>query len=141
MWEWLSHQNAGEVTGLTAVVGAFSVAIASVVFSQWRRVRFEEMRSRQVETEAALKQEMVQRGMSADEIVRVLDSGAGTKPTEEECRRQLQNDAVHGLDETSLMQQMIDNGMSADEIIRVLETARKKPLRRPSDEPELARKG
>jgi hypothetical protein len=93
------------------------------------RVRREECRTRQVETEAALKQQMIERGMSADEMVRVLESGH-MKPASDEEKRAKQD--------VALMQQMIDNGMSADEIVRVLDTARKKTLHAAKDEPALA---
>jgi hypothetical protein len=62
---------------------------------------------------------MVQRGMSAEEIIRVLDCGVSKPPSDEERRARK---------DTALMQQMIDNGMSADEIVRVMATARKKGM-------------
>jgi hypothetical protein len=49
-----------------------SLTITSVVSTlavQWRKVR-------QAEMEAALKQEMIQRGMSADDIQKVMEASA-----------------------------------------------------------------
>ncbi len=119
MFDWLSHQSAGQLIGLVAVVGGLLIPIAAIISSQWARVRREECRTRQAEAEAVLKQEMNECGMSADEIIRVLESGVGKPPSDEERRARK---------DTALMQQMIDNGMSADEIVRVMETARKKGL-------------
>ena len=110
--------------GLIAVSGGLLIPIVAIIASQWARVRREECRTRQAEAEAVLKQEMIERGMSADEIIRVLESGISKPPSDEERRARK---------DTALMQQMIDNGMSADEIIRVIETARKKAVR-----PDLA---
>jgi hypothetical protein len=49
-----------------AIAGLTLAIIAG--FSQWRKVE-------QRRTDAALKKEMLQRGMSADEIVRVIEAG------------------------------------------------------------------
>lgn len=56
---------------------------------------------RRAEMEAALKQEMIQRGMSADEIIKVLMASQATS-------------------ETDLTVQLAEQGMSADEIVKVL---------------------
>ena len=129
MSDWLSQQTPEQLTGLASVLGAFVVVLTAIITAQWKRVRCEELRTRHAETEAALKQEMIQRGMSADEIIRVLDCGVSKPPSDEERRARK---------DSALMQQMIDNGMSADEIVRVLETARKKALHQAKDEPVLA---
>jgi hypothetical protein len=53
-----------------------AVALCAAAFGiavQWRKAR-------QAEVEAALKQEMIQRGMSADEITRVLQATALDPP-------------------------------------------------------------
>jgi len=129
MLEWLEKQNVGQLIGFVAVAGGLLIPIVAIISTQWARVRREECRTRQAEAEAALKQEMIQRGMSADEIIRVLDCGVSKPPSDEERRARK---------DSALMQQMIDNGMSADEIVRVLETARKKALHQAKDEPVLA---
>jgi hypothetical protein len=57
-------------TWLIPVVLAFMVPITAIIFGTlthyWRR-------SRQAELDASLKQQMLERGMSADEIVQVLE--------------------------------------------------------------------
>ena len=91
MFEWLSQQSAGQLIGLTAVVMGPLIAIAAVVSAAWARVRRAEMQARIVETDAVLKQQMIERGMSADEIVRVLEAGQkpGPKPVSDEERELL----------------------------------------------------
>jgi hypothetical protein len=63
------------------VVLAFMVPITAIIFgtvtNYWRRTR-------QAELDAALKQQMLDRGMSADEIVQVLE--AKSQPTKIGCR-------------------------------------------------------
>ena len=73
--DWLARQNAGQVTGLAAVTGGILIAIIAIVSGVWSRARRAESRARQVEAELALKQEMIERGMSADDIERVLKAG------------------------------------------------------------------
>ena len=77
MFDWLSQQSAGQLIGLTAVVMGPLIAITAVIGGAWARVRRVELQAHLAETEAVLKQQMIERGMSADEIVRVLDAGQG----------------------------------------------------------------
>jgi hypothetical protein len=77
MLDWLSQQSAGQMIGLVAVIGGPLIAIVAIVSAAWARVRRAELQARQAETEAVLKQQMIERGMSADEIVRVLAAGQG----------------------------------------------------------------
>lgn len=51
-----------------AVVGAFAVPIVAFVSFAW-------FHANKVRSESALKRAMVERGMSADEIERVLEAG------------------------------------------------------------------
>ncbi len=78
MFELLSRFHPGEIIGLVAVVGGLLVVITSVLGGIWREVR-------KTEIAAALKQDMLNRGMSADEIEAVLE--AGTKRSRKELRR------------------------------------------------------
>jgi hypothetical protein len=57
----------GMLLGAIAIVGGIAVAIAVVVSTHYRKTQLDEM-------EATLKMEMIQRGMSADEIAKVLGS-------------------------------------------------------------------
>jgi hypothetical protein len=86
MFEWLSQQSAGQLVGLTAVMMGPLIAIVAIVSAAWARVRRVEVQARLAETDAVLKQQMIERGMSADEIVRVLEAGRkpGAKPAREE---------------------------------------------------------
>ena len=65
----------GCLFGLPMVCG-----LAAIVMSEWRKVRV-------AEQNAVLKREMIERGFTTDEIIRVLDAGmdagnkiAGTTP-------------------------------------------------------------
>ena len=60
----------GIVAGLFAILGGITVAITKVVAVHYRKTQLDEM-------EATLKMEMIQRGMSADEIKQVLEAKMG----------------------------------------------------------------
>ncbi len=55
----------GILLGAIAILGGITVAITLVVSSHYRRKQLDEM-------EATLKMEMIQRGMAAEEIAKVL---------------------------------------------------------------------
>jgi hypothetical protein len=57
-----------------AVVAGVLCSIATAVINNWRRVR-------ESEHLTALKQSMIERGMSADEIERVLAAGSSRRST------------------------------------------------------------
>ncbi len=76
MQDWLSNQSAGQMIGLVAVISGPLIAVTAIVAASWTRFRRAELRARLLEAEAALKQQMIERGMSADEIVQVLEAGA-----------------------------------------------------------------
>jgi hypothetical protein len=56
---------------IVAIGGVFGIPIIAIVMYWWYEIR-------KVTCEAALKQAMVERGYSANEIVHVLTSGKGT---------------------------------------------------------------
>ncbi len=93
MLEWLSQQSAGQLIGLTAVVMGPLIAITAVASAAWARVRRAELQARAAESDAVLKQQMIERGMSADEIVRVLEAGQkpAAKLARDDARSQLCN--------------------------------------------------
>ena len=68
-------------TWVIPVVLGLMIPLTGIVFgtltNYWRR-------SRQAELDAALKQQMLERGMSADELVQVLE--AKSQPTKVGCR-------------------------------------------------------
>lgn len=69
MTDLLSKFDAGELIAITSVVGGLLCGITAIVAGTWAKVR-------RTEIAAALKHEMLNRGMSADEIRTVLDAGS-----------------------------------------------------------------
>ena len=63
--EILSHFNGGELIGLVAVSGGLLCGIISIAIGGMYKIR-----------QLGLKEAMVQRGMSAEEICAVLGSGS-----------------------------------------------------------------
>ena len=82
MMDWLAQQNEGMLIPLVAITGGVLIVIVSVVSRAWSRVRCAEMQARQAEADAALKQQMIERGMSAEEIERVLAAGQSKTPNQ-----------------------------------------------------------
>lgn len=68
MSELVGKFDADQLIGLVAVVGAFLCGLPAVILGIWYAIR-------QAELAAALKQDMLNRGMSAEEIRTVLDAG------------------------------------------------------------------
>ena len=76
MADWISRQNAGALIALVAVTGGMLIALASIVGGLWTNARHTEYLARKTEWEVTLKRDMVARGMSADEIERVMKCSA-----------------------------------------------------------------
>jgi hypothetical protein len=74
MTELLSKFDPGEVIGLVAVAGFWLSAIVAILSGAWHRVR-------RAEIQAALKQDMLTRGLSAEEIRTVIEAGSVSYPT------------------------------------------------------------
>jgi hypothetical protein len=68
MLELLSKFDSGEIIGLVAVVGGLLCGICAIVMGCWLEIR-------RAELSAALKQDMLNRGMTADEIQTVMEAG------------------------------------------------------------------
>jgi hypothetical protein len=66
--ELLTKFNAGELIGLVAVVGGLLCAICGIIASSW-------LKARKSDNITRLKQDLVDRGMSADEIERIVSAG------------------------------------------------------------------
>jgi len=66
--EILSRFEAGEIIGLVAVTGVLLCGLVAIIMGIWDV-------HRKGEINAALKQDMLNRGMSADDIRMVLDAG------------------------------------------------------------------
>jgi len=68
MTELLSRFEPGEFIGLVAVTGGLLCGIMGIVMGVWHQVR-------QAEIATALKQDMLDRGMSPDDIRTVVEAG------------------------------------------------------------------
>ncbi len=84
MLDWLAAQNPRELVPLVAIVGGVIFLTTIIVTSHWASVRRSETKGRLREAELALKQEMIERGMSADDIIRVIDAGQRKAVRDEE---------------------------------------------------------
>lgn len=73
MHDILAKMDGGEVIGLVAVVMGCLTGLAGIIGGVWYSAR-------KVEAEVALKRELLAAGMTADDIVRVVATTAGTKP-------------------------------------------------------------
>jgi len=78
MSEMFSKLNGGEILGLFGIMlgligllGGLGVGFAKVMSEHYRKSQLDEM-------EATLKMEMIQRGMSGDEIAKVLEAKMGS---------------------------------------------------------------
>jgi SOS response regulatory protein OraA/RecX len=124
MFDFLSKLNGGEIIGLAAVIAGPMVAIVAVIATQWRRVRVAEF-------EATLKQQMLDKGMSAAEIEQVMR--ASQDPAAAGPVASTGNGA---LDKAALAQRMVDEGYEGKDIERVLKAYQPGP--QPSDEKSVA---
>jgi hypothetical protein len=75
MMDLLSRMDSGELIGIVAVVGGLLIALVAIIAGSWVKVR-------RAEIAAALKQDMLNRGLSAEDIRTVL--GAGSKRSVEQ---------------------------------------------------------
>jgi hypothetical protein len=78
MEEMLSKMDGGDFIALVAVSGGLLCGIVGIIMGCWLEMR-------RVAANSALKQDMLDRGMSADEIRIVLD--AGTNQSRASSRR------------------------------------------------------
>jgi hypothetical protein len=99
MHELFKSSDAAPMVGISimAICVALTV-IGCTIAVQWRKAR-------QSEVEAALKRDMVERGMPTADIIRVLQAGG---------------DTVAGI-RASLLKEMMDQGMNAEDIARILQ--------------------
>jgi hypothetical protein len=68
MTEFFDKFSGGQMLGLVAIVGGLLVGATAIVAGAWQKAR-------RAEVAAALKHDMLNRGMSAEEIRTVLDAG------------------------------------------------------------------
>jgi hypothetical protein len=69
MFEFFSRMQPGEFIGLVAVLGAFLCAIIAIVMGIGYAIR-------NIELTAALKKDMLERGMSPEDIKLVIEAGS-----------------------------------------------------------------
>jgi hypothetical protein len=110
MEEFLAKFNAGQLIGLVAVLIGPMIAVVAILATQWRRVRIAEM-------EGALKQQMLDKGMSAAEIEQVMKAGQQASWTPPGLIGTTGNEAQ---DRAALVQRMVDEGYEGADIERVL---------------------
>jgi hypothetical protein len=90
---------------IIGIVAGCTVGLAAVIANNWRSVR-------RAEVEAALKQDMLNRGMTVEQIERVVrasnvsEEGGKTDPISD--------------NEMHLVERMVDEGRSTEEIERVI---------------------
>jgi SOS response regulatory protein OraA/RecX len=104
MGEWLSKLDGGTLVWVAAILGVTVYSIVAALIQAWRRVRSAEM-------EASLKQQMLDKGLSPEDIERVLrasgKSGGGPASTGAGTR-------------AAVVETLAENGLSGDDIERVL---------------------
>lgn len=106
----LDHQELFSLAGGTVVTIAGSlVAIVAIIATAWRRTRVAEM-------QLALKQQMLEKGMSAAEIEQVMR--ASQEPAPAVAAPLILGNDVH--DKAAVVQHLVDNGYHGEDIERVL---------------------
>jgi hypothetical protein len=81
----LLNSHPGIVVPLIVFASLTIVGVTTIIASYLNKARQAELRARQAEIDAALKQDMLSRGMSADDIEKVLRATASSpskKPAE-----------------------------------------------------------
>ncbi len=107
MWDILDKFSPGQFIGLVATVFGILGWVITVVAAQWRRVRVAEM-------EAALKQQMMERGMNAAEIQEVLRA---SKKSDWSCGK-----SAGSSPKARMVKALADNGYEGKDIERILRT-------------------
>jgi hypothetical protein len=106
MSEILNKLSGEELIPIVAIIAGIVCAIVAILSRQWRRLRVAEM-------EAGLKQQMLEKGMSAAEIAQVLRASS-----QRDCGHWYTGDENY--DKGNLVKALADNGLSAEDIERVL---------------------
>lgn len=78
MPELLAKFDGGELIGLLSVLMGGLIAITAIVSVHWRKAR-------RAEQDAALKQQMIERGMSAEQIAQVLAASSKSPKDHDEA--------------------------------------------------------
>jgi hypothetical protein len=116
-WEWLTSLDRGVVVlGLLVAAGTI-LAVTGIIAAAWRHVR-------QSADRARLVREMLERGMSAEQIARVLLAAQLAGGEEEEGEDE---EALVGAEsslEVRLVKVLSNNHYDADDVNRILSAAR-----------------
>jgi hypothetical protein len=94
-----------------AIVCATVVLLVAILCHNWRRARLNEL-------EATLKQDMLNRGLPAADIERVLSASAANPPETPAAPDPVSDNEYY------LIEKLVDEGKSADDIERVLRAVR-----------------
>jgi hypothetical protein len=79
--DWNSLLNKPDILPMLLAFGTTAIVILGVTIAvQWRKVR-------QAEHDARLKEQMIQRGFSADEIEKVINAGPDRRPVGKAANR------------------------------------------------------
>lgn len=105
-FEWLQDTNTSALVLMLSVLGAASVAMVAIVASAWRR-------GRESDNRTALASMMLQRGMSAEEVERVVRACQLTADEQAECDPEAQ-----------LISLMKESDYTTEDVERVLDAAR-----------------
>src|SRR5262249_51938353 len=92
-----------------ALVCGTLIAVSAILCHHWSVVR-------QAETEASLKQDMLNRGLSVDEIERVIKASAQVAKAQASADKP---DPISD-NEYYLVEKLVDEGKSAEEIERII---------------------
>jgi SOS response regulatory protein OraA/RecX len=106
--ELFNRMRPGEFIGLIAVAGGLVVGAISIIVTQWRRVRL-------AEQEAALKQQMLEKGLAPAEIEQVL-----TASRESDQPRGLQLTGSEAGQKAALVNLLAVHGYEGEDIERIL---------------------
>lgn len=104
--EFLNNLNGGELIAVVAIVCGIGCGVVAIICDYWHRHRL-------AETEAALKQQMLDKGMSAAEIVQVLHASTQRKAPKSHC-------ADLNYNKAKLVESLAENGLSGEEIERIV---------------------
>jgi hypothetical protein len=111
MFDTLISKDPGILIPLVMAVCGALVGIIAIIAHNWRCMR-------QAEVEGALKQDMLNRGMSADEIERVIRVSNQPTGTQDKARHKSQKSISDN--EYYLVEKLVDEGKSAEEIERII---------------------
>ena len=116
-------RNPGLLIPCLAIAGGVLIAVVAILNHTWRR-------HREAELEASLKQDMLNRGMSADDIVRVIRASAREEPSPPEPQDPVSDNEYY------LVEKLVEEGKSAEEIERIIRAVKAggdRPAVRPTD--------